>query len=50
MDHITQADFTDVSVAAHAVLNEEKSTGVWVVGGGINEQQRSQLLVVASKN
>lgn len=38
MDHIPQDEFPEVSVAAHAVLREAKAAGVWVFGGGINEQ------------
>jgi hypothetical protein len=38
MDHIPQDEFPEVSAAAHAVLREAKAAGVWVFGGGINEQ------------
>jgi hypothetical protein len=38
MDHIPQEDFPAVAEAAHRVVREAKSAGVWVFGGGINEQ------------
>ena len=38
MNHIPQEDFPAVAEAAHAVLREAKSAGVWVFGGGINEE------------
>lgn len=38
MDHIPREDFPSVSEAAHAVVREAKRAGVWVFGGGINEQ------------
>ena len=34
MNHIPQEDFPAVAEAAHAVLREAKSAGVWVFGGG----------------
>jgi hypothetical protein len=38
MNHIAQEDFPAVAEAAHAVVREAKRAGVWVFGGGINEQ------------
>jgi len=38
MDHIPQEDFPAVAEAAHEVVREAKRAGVWVFGGGINEQ------------
>jgi hypothetical protein len=38
MDHIPAEDFPAVADAAHAVVREAKKAGVWVFGGGINEQ------------
>jgi len=38
MDHIPLEDFPAVSEAAHEVVREAKKAGVWVFGGGINEQ------------
>lgn len=38
MNHIPAEDFPAVSEAAHAVVREAKRAGVWVFGGGINEQ------------
>jgi hypothetical protein len=38
MDHIPREEFPEVSAAAHAVVREAKAAGVWVFGGGINEQ------------
>jgi hypothetical protein len=38
MNHIAQEDFPAVAEAAHAVVREAKRAGVWIFGGGINEQ------------
>ena len=38
MDHIPAEEFPAVADAAHAVVREAKRAGVWVFGGGINEQ------------
>lgn len=35
---LTAEDFPAVSAAAHAVIEEAKAAGVYVFGGGINEQ------------
>ena len=39
MDHIPDADWPAVGEAAHAVVREAKSAGVWIFGGGILRQQ-----------
>lgn len=39
MDHIPQADMTEVGEAAHAVLRAAKEAGVWIFGGGLLRQQ-----------
>jgi hypothetical protein len=44
MDHIAEEDFPAVSAASHAVVREAKDAGVWVFGGGINEQVPSVLV------
>lgn len=41
MDHIPEAHLPAVSEAAHAVLREAKSAGVWIFGGGLQRQQSS---------
>lgn len=35
---VTEAELPDVSVDAHAVIEEAKAAGVYVFGGGIHEQ------------
>lgn len=37
MDHIPDEDWPAVGEASHAVVREAKAAGVWVFGGGINE-------------
>ena len=37
MDHIAAEDFPSVSKSAHAVIREAKAAGVYVFGGGIDE-------------
>lgn len=37
MSHIPPEDFPDVSAASHEVVREAKRAGVWIFGGGINE-------------
>ena len=44
MDHIPQEDFPAVAEAAHEVVREAKRAGVWVFGGGINEQVPSLMV------
>lgn len=39
MDHISDADLPLVGEAAHAVVREAKSAGIWIFGGGIQRQQ-----------
>jgi hypothetical protein len=41
MDHIADEDFPAVGEAAHSVVREAKSAGVWVTGGGVERQQAS---------
>lgn len=39
MDHITDSELPAVSDAAHAVVRDAKSAGVWIFGGGLLRQQ-----------
>ena len=41
MDHIPAEDFPQVGKAAHAVIQEAVSAGVWVYGGGLERQRAS---------
>jgi len=41
MDHITDEDMAAVSNAAHAVVREAVNAGVWVFGGGLEDQKAS---------
>jgi hypothetical protein len=41
MDHIPDGDWPDVGKAAHAVVQEAVTAGVWVFGGGLERQQSS---------
>jgi hypothetical protein len=41
MDHIPDGDWPDVGKAAHAVVQEAVTAGVWVFGGGLQRQQAS---------
>jgi hypothetical protein len=41
MDHITAEELPDVGKAAHAVIQEAVTAGVWVYGGGLERQQAS---------
>ncbi len=41
MDHIAEADRPAVTVAAHAVVREAMDAGVWVFGGGLENEQAS---------
>ncbi|MFG3554820.1 YciI family protein [Micromonospora sp. NPDC047557] len=41
MDHIPAEDWPDVGKAAHAVVEEAVTAGVWVFGGGLERQQAS---------
>jgi hypothetical protein len=38
MDHISQDELPSVSESAHAVIREAKAAGVYVFGGGIDEE------------
>jgi hypothetical protein len=37
MDHIPDEEGPDVAEAAHAVVREAQDAGVWVFGGGLDE-------------
>jgi hypothetical protein len=39
MDHIPEGDWEDVGKAAHAVVQEAITAGVWVYGAGLLRQQ-----------
>lgn len=41
MDHIPRDDMPAVADAAHAVVQEAIDAGVWVFGGGLEEQSAS---------
>jgi hypothetical protein len=41
MDHIAEEDMPAVGRAAHAVVEEALNAGVWVVGGGLENQKAS---------
>jgi hypothetical protein len=41
MDHIPEGEIPDVSKAAHAVIQEAVNAGVWVFGGGLQNQRAS---------
>jgi hypothetical protein len=41
MDHIPDEEGPAVGKAAHAVLQEAADAGVWVIGGGLPNQQAS---------
>ena len=41
MDHIPDEDMPAVSEAAHAVVREAIDAGVWVFGGGLENQKAS---------
>jgi hypothetical protein len=41
MDHIPAEDMPAVAEAAHAVVYEAMDAGVWVFGGGLENQQAS---------
>lgn len=43
MAHIPNADLPAVGEAAHAVVGEAKKAGVWIHGGGV-EQQRASIV------
>jgi hypothetical protein len=45
MDHIPDAELTDVSKAAHAVIQEAVNAGAWVFGAGL-ERQRASIVAV----
>ena len=41
MDHIPEEDMPDVGRAAHEVVDEAMNAGVWVFGGGLENQKAS---------
>ena len=41
MAHIPDGEWRAVGVAAHAVVREAKNAGVWIHGGGVQQQQAS---------
>jgi hypothetical protein len=41
MDHIPDDEMPAVAKAAHAVVDEAMNAGVWVFGGGLENQQAS---------
>ena len=41
MNHIADEDWPAVGVAAHAVVRDAKSAGVWIWGGGVERQRAS---------
>ncbi|MFI7540329.1 YciI family protein [Actinoplanes sp. NPDC049599] len=41
MDHIPAEELADVGKAAHAVVQEAVTAGVWVFGGGLERQRAS---------
>jgi hypothetical protein len=41
MDHIPEEDMTAVAEASHAVVYEAMDAGVWVFGGGMQDQKAS---------
>lgn len=41
MDHIPAGEIPDVGKAAHAVMQEAVTAGVWVFGAGLQSQQAS---------
>ena len=45
MDHIPDDDIPAVGDAAHAVIEEAMKAGVWVFGGGI-ENQRASIVAI----
>ena len=45
MDHIPEAELTEVGKAAHAVVQEAVNEGVWVFGAGL-ERQRASVVAI----
>ncbi len=41
MDHIPDEDMSAVATAAHEVVQEAMEAGVWVFGGGLEEERAS---------
>ena len=41
MDHISEQDMPAVSEASHAVVSEAMDAGLWVFGGGLENQKAS---------
>jgi hypothetical protein len=41
MDHIPDEDMPAVAKASHAVVQEAVNAGVWVLGGGLEDQKAS---------
>ena len=45
MDHIPEAELTEVGKAAHAVVQEAVNAGVWVFGAGL-ERERASIVAI----
>lgn len=45
MDHIPAADVPAVGAAAHAVVAQAKTAGVWMTGGGVQGHEASVVAV-----
>lgn len=41
MAHIHDEDLPSVGEASHAVMREAKAAGVWIHGGGVEQQQQA---------
>lgn len=41
MDHIPREEIPAVAEAAHAMVDEARNAGVWVFGGGLEQQKAS---------
>jgi hypothetical protein len=41
MDHIPREEIPAVAKAAHAMVDEARNAGVWVFGGGLEQQKAS---------
>ena len=41
MDHIPDEEMSDVGIAAHEVVDEAMNAGVWVFGGGLENEKAS---------
>ena len=49
MDHIPDDDMPAVAKASHEVVEEALNAGVWVFGGGL-ENQKASIVAWAAKN